>query len=242
MINLTREIWKTFGETASERAANLLTSCSDLLQDFYPVLYLDVGTGLGYNTSFFSANAKETVGLDLRILKDNILRKSKGAHLIGGDGRNLPLVEGTADMVSLFSVIEHVPNPELLLKEVFRVLRCNGILIVQVPNRFFLVELHSGFPLFYFIPTQIRNLVMKGTGYSWLREIDVPSLKKLIDLIQDIEPQVQIVVRKVKYSPSIIIPNFRTIYRFISGIGLLDLIPIGYLVIVKKTECPMRRH
>ena len=234
MFSITREIHNSFSETASERARNLWDSCSDCLRHFSASLYLDVGTHLGYNASFFGTNAKEIVGLDLKFPKNTILRKSRDAHLIVGDGMHLPLSNGKADMVSLFSVIEHVPNSELLLKEAFRVLKSKGMIIIQIPNRFFPVELHSGLPLFFYIPSRIRNLIIKGIGYEWLGTVDVPSLKKLLGIIFCVDLAAQITVRKVKYSPSIISPRLRATYRLLLRIGLLDLFPLGYLIIIQK--------
>jgi SAM-dependent methyltransferase len=198
------------------------------------MLYLDIGTGFGYNTSVFGVVAKETIGLDVKLPVSNNLRKLRDACLIIGDGMNLPFMEGTVDMVSLFSVIEHVPDQEQLLKEVNRVLKTNGILIIQVPNRFFLVELHSGLPLFFYLPKRLRAFLTNGTKYSWLKTIDIPSIKNLVKLIYAVEPRLNLTVRKVKYSPSIITPKLKVFYRLASRIGFLDLLPLGYLVIAKK--------
>jgi SAM-dependent methyltransferase len=235
MFNITREIHTTFVETASIRARNLFESCSDCLRDLNASLYLDIGTGLGYNALIFGANIDETIGLDLYLPANNILRKLPHAHLLVGDGMNLPLSKETFDIVSLFSLVEHVPNAELLLREVFRVMKSKGTIVIQIPNRFFPVEVHSGLPLFFYLPSRFRNLVIKGTMYDWLRTVDIPSTKKLVGVIYSIEPRAQIIVRKVKYSPSIISPKFRAIYHLFSRIGLLDMFPLGYLIIVHKS-------
>ena len=214
------------------RANDLLASCKDCLST--PLLYLDIGTGLGYNASVFGIVAKETIVLDVNLRVGNNLRKLRDACLIIGDGMNLPLSEGAVDMISLFSVIEHVPDQEQLLKEINRVLKRNGILIIQVPNRFFLVELHSGLPLFFYLPKRLRVFLTNGTKYSWLKAIDVPSIKNLVTLICTVEPRLNITVRKVKYSTAIISPKFKVFYGLASRSGFLDILPLGYLVIAKK--------
>jgi SAM-dependent methyltransferase len=235
MLSITREISATMVENASIRARNLFESSSDCLRDLNATLYLDIGTHLGYNALIFGANVNITIGIDLDLPADNILRKSPRAHLLVGDGMNLPFGEGTFDIVSLFSVLEHVPNAKLLLREVFHAIKSKGVIIIQIPNRFFLVDLHSGLPLFFYIPSRLRNFIIKGTEYEWLKTINVPSIKQLVKLIHSIESRTQIIVRKVKYSPSIISPRFRAIYRLLSRIGLLDILPIGYIVIVRKS-------
>jgi 2-polyprenyl-3-methyl-5-hydroxy-6-metoxy-1,4-benzoquinol methylase len=46
----------------------------------------------------------------------------------------LPWAEGTFDAVVLFHVLEHIPDPAGLLREVSRVLQSRGVLLVSVPN------------------------------------------------------------------------------------------------------------
>lgn len=46
----------------------------------------------------------------------------------------LPLAADCYDLVSLFDVLEHIPRPHLLLKEVHRLLRPRGLLVIKVPN------------------------------------------------------------------------------------------------------------
>lgn len=59
------------------------------------------------------------------------------------DGTVLPLPDGCADVVTSFTVLEHVADERQALRELRRVLRPGGLLVVTVPNRWWLFETHG---------------------------------------------------------------------------------------------------
>lgn len=50
------------------------------------------------------------------------------------DGPSIPVPDGSVDMVTLFQVLEHAPEPERLLDEVRRVLKPGGSAVISVRN------------------------------------------------------------------------------------------------------------
>ena len=72
------------------------------------------------------------VGLDFDYVSLRNHRAIK--HLIRGDISNLPFPDKTFDLVTSNMVFEHLTDPETQLKEIFRVLKGNGILIFHTPN------------------------------------------------------------------------------------------------------------
>lgn len=75
------------------------------------------------------------VGIDLtlELLKKN---KKKGVSLIQADALNIPFKDDSFEAVTAVAVIEHVPYPNKLLKEVSRVLKKDGIFILTSPDPF----------------------------------------------------------------------------------------------------------
>lgn len=77
-------------------------------------------------------------------------KEIKGAKFLVGDALNLPVKDGYADIATLFDVIEHVPeNTEnVVLSEVNRVLKSNGLLFLSTPNSNIFMNLLD--PAYYF--------------------------------------------------------------------------------------------
>lgn len=59
---------------------------------------------------------------------------------IVGNVNDLPFYNNTCDVVILDSVLEHLGDPELAIKEIFRILKNNGLFIITVP---FMYPYHS---------------------------------------------------------------------------------------------------
>ncbi|MFH0957101.1 MAG: class I SAM-dependent methyltransferase, partial [Pseudomonadota bacterium] len=82
-----------------------------------------------------------------------------------GDARCLPFASSVFDYVWCNAVLEHVTNPQDVAKEIMRVLKPDGVLILQVP---FLENIHS-WPndYFRFTPQGIRMLFKEMKEESW---------------------------------------------------------------------------
>ncbi|MHB9019329.1 MAG: class I SAM-dependent methyltransferase [Minisyncoccota bacterium] len=59
--------------------------------------------------------------------------KSTGADIVG-DIHKIPLKDGDVDAIICSSVLEHVENPMLAIKEMYRILKPSGKLFVYVPS------------------------------------------------------------------------------------------------------------
>ena len=62
------------------------------------------------------------------------MAREKWDYVTGDVSSHLPVEEGSFDVVVAGEIIEHVPNPDLLLREIRRALRPGGTLIVSTPN------------------------------------------------------------------------------------------------------------
>ncbi|MFC5195458.1 class I SAM-dependent methyltransferase [Bizionia hallyeonensis] len=99
---------------------------------------LDVGCGeMPYkNTVLENKTINEYVGIDI---KSDIYQKNSQPDLYW-DGQSLPIENNKFDCALLIEVLEHVPKPEIVLKEICRVLHKDGYLAITVP---FLWNLHD---------------------------------------------------------------------------------------------------
>ncbi len=120
---------------------------------------LEIGPGASNETSKFLSNiTKELIGLDI----DDIIKKNiyvSKAFLYKGD--RFPFPSNSFDVVVSNYVNEHIKNPDEHLKEVYRVLKKNGLYIFRTPNIYYYVTIVSKFSPHWFhklIANRLRNL------------------------------------------------------------------------------------
>lgn len=101
---------------------------------------LDVGCGSGHGTWLFITNGAERVAaFDIdeanirRISQFGGFSQNNGALVM--DAQRLAFKDHSFQLATCFEVIEHVPRPDMLLSELRRVLKTDGILLVTTPNR-----------------------------------------------------------------------------------------------------------
>jgi len=233
----SREIWKSLAMFADVRAKYLKGLFLETVPKFKPFKYLDVGAGLGYNSLAFGEGASEILAVDLRFPEKNALKNVNRVHMVVADACFLSFRNGVFDLVSLFSVIEHVPDQQRCLEEVMRVLKPGGYLVVQVPNKFFPIELHSGLPFVFLVPLRVRSAIFKRFGHEGLGKINIPSVEKLKEMVLQIEPKCEICVQKVVYPSDVVWSKLQLFYKIALKIGVLNAFPLGYVLFVKKDSC-----
>jgi len=192
--------------------------------------YLDVGAARAINAHIFGEGFEEIYCLDINFDQ----RQDSRISFITGDAQMLPLRESTIDLLSMFSTIEHLSIPQQALNEATRVLQPHGELIIQVPNLFFPVDLHTGIPNPFWIPKFARKTFLKMMGHSdWLS--NVYSFPREKDITRWLKGTMQLMgTRKVVYPTHFVPKNVRPIYAFLTKIKFLALVPLGYLYVYKK--------
>ena len=103
---------------------------------------LDVGCGTGRGLQFFSRYGK-VIGVDnsLEALKFCSKRKNKDVLLCSAE--SLALAGQSVDLIGMLDILEHIDNDLITLKEIFRVLKPGGIIMVTVPSYRFLWSEHD---------------------------------------------------------------------------------------------------
>ncbi len=151
-----------------------------LLQGFLPQAgkLLDVGCGRG---NFLAAMTKlgfNVYGTELTESSAARSRRKFPDRVFTGDVTSLKLDDNSFDMVTLWHVVEHLRDPALVLKEVHRILKPGGRVVLAQPNIDSLQAalggskwFHLDIPrhLFHFSPRSLRHLLTK-TGFTVIRE------------------------------------------------------------------------
>lgn len=239
----SREIWSFFGATAEKRSEYLRRLYLKAETTGYVDKYLDVGCGVGQNAIVFGQGCQLVHCLDIEsqgLIKCQTAFRLKGVNNVSfyqGDAQALPFKDATFDLVSMFSVIEHVPSQISALQEARRILKSGGELILQIPNKYFFVDLHTGLPLLHCLPLSIRHWLLTKLGYKGVGDvmnIHIPSKAELTKLLRDKFAKVQ--VMKIIYPAELIMPQLRPVYSVFSFLGLFKLVPFGFLFIAGQLE------
>lgn len=123
-----------YNETAIEHIHRYIFACQ-LVKNKH---VLDLACGEGYGSNLLADVAKKVVGLDVdhkTIQNAEKKYNKKNLSFICCDASKLCFDDNFFDIVVSFETIEHLENQELFLKEVKRVLKHNGILILSTPNK-----------------------------------------------------------------------------------------------------------
>jgi O-antigen biosynthesis protein len=100
---------------------------------------LDLASGEGFGTSMLSKIAKCVVGIDIdheAILHASNTYKKENITFIEGSILNIPIDSHKKfEVIICFEAIEHVEEHDILLQEITRLLKNDGLLIISTPNK-----------------------------------------------------------------------------------------------------------
>ncbi|CAN5555704.1 hypothetical protein BH11BAC2_BH11BAC2_04440 [soil metagenome] len=124
-------------------------SYMELLPDVYPETVLELGCGVGYQSAFLAQIAKKVVATDLPdedmathtpgMIQAKSLHQQlniSNVELLGCSAESLPFPDNSFDMVYSSHVLEHIPDQDKALREIYRVLKPGGIHFCVVPASF----------------------------------------------------------------------------------------------------------
>ena len=147
---------------------------------------LDVGCGTASLVVHAAAQGAFAVGMDYSAALIDHHRKSTTLPIVMADVQCLPIQDASFDLVVCHGLIEHMPDPAACARELLRVVRPGGRLMISVPARWGLFPLLV--PAWFFTGGRWRhgwrNMVGRtytGAGFHRLLEksgAEVQSLRK----------------------------------------------------------------
>ncbi len=222
-MKMKETIWKAIGAKLFKKRslilARILMELTQNLNCFNEyraseTLLLDIGCGKGEFTKEISKVFNiAAVGINLN--KHQV--HDKNVSFLVADGCFLPFKSQVFALTCAFSVIEHIRSNcrQVFYKEVINVLENNGILIVQLPNRYFPIEQHSFLPFVGYLPQKLHSIFY----HSY---VSVPSKD---DTLKELRKSGFLVVSVVAYRMPV-----SMLYQALSGI-----IPFGFLIVARKS-------
>lgn len=130
---------------------------------------LDVGIGCGFSFHLITGRYPHAVGVDVdakavKVAKELLDRDASTGNILAGDGCRLPFPNDTFDAIICNTTIEHVEDPQSLLRDLNRVLKPDGVLYLTAPNRLWPIEGHFGLPFLSYLPKRWANLYLRIMG------------------------------------------------------------------------------
>jgi SAM-dependent methyltransferase len=182
---------------------------------------LDIGCSQGQITAILAENSGLTVGVDLEV--DDHVQSGK-VKWIQADGCRLPFDSGTFDIVVMNHVLEHVTSPRLLLSEVWRVLKPEGMAYLACPNRLTLIEPHYRLPFLSWLPRSWADHYVRVCGRGEQYEDELPSRWRLLRITQQF--QTRDLTLEILLNPQIYFPDDQELLR---QVRWLDWLPRNFL-------------
>lgn len=121
-------------------------SCGlDLLRKTRYPRILEIGYGSGILLPTLSKLCDELHGLDIHLyhadIEERLREYEVACNLVKGDIYSLPYENNFFDLVIAFSIFEHLHDPEQALRELTRVLKKDGEILIGIPRLDKLMEI-----------------------------------------------------------------------------------------------------
>jgi len=202
MENKWKEYWKTrikgnqnyygkYGSNADFLISGLKLKAGDKI--------LDIGCGTGAFLSDIRKKIKNIKCYGIDISKDAIsLNKDKNISLLQADMENLPYKNNSFSAIFSLGTVEHSPNTEKILKEVYRVLKPGGRVLITVPNKISFFHITKNIKMLFgkwdlgyeksFSPRHFRKL-LENAGFIQISETKViphPKVNNIFNMFDNL--------------------------------------------------------
>jgi ubiquinone/menaquinone biosynthesis C-methylase UbiE len=141
-------------------------------KDIRSVNVLDIGCGTGGATVAWALKGAECTGIDTskEDIRIAIIRaRYEGVKPVFKkmNGTDLPFKKETFDIIICDQVLEHIPEFEKTISEMRRVIKKDGIVYVDLPNRFFPHDPHFNLLFIHWLPTKAHRFMIKIFGKKY---------------------------------------------------------------------------
>lgn len=151
---------------------------------------LDLGCGIGLTLGILVQVFPKTIGCEVEegitkaakeFSKNNFNKK---VRVVTYNGVKIPFPDNSFDIVTSIEVIEHTDKPEVMLKEIRRVLKPDGILHITTANKWWPIEPHFKLPFLSYLPPKLSDFYVKiaGKGQTY-QNIHLPSYGEFYKLV-----------------------------------------------------------
>ncbi len=134
--------------------------------DLTQTKWLDLGCGSGGICDAIASEVQTITGIDPEAWPNWIDYENThdNLHFLKEPVERLSISDSSIDVVVCNQVYEHVDNPKLLIKQIYRVLKPGGYCYFAGPNLLFPIEPHVFWPCIHWLPRNIAVKLMRAVG------------------------------------------------------------------------------
>jgi len=189
---------------------------------------LDIGCGSGEFLEKMKKAGWEVYGMDVSAEACNLAREKIQKNVFNDTLKDISFPDNFFDVITLWHVFEHISDPDGLLKEISRILKPDGMLIMEVPhidNPVFKLTMGTYFALdaprhIYHYSAATLKQILEKNGYT-ITQTYYPILGSPLNLFKS-------VWNKLLYEFQI--PRTRSNLIFFLGLPLIALALITYKI------------
>lgn len=135
---------------------------------------VDIGCGIGHVLKLFPQGVTK-IGLDFSLQSLRIAKwyLDQAALFARGSATEIPFDAGSADLVTCFEVLEHLPDDQAALREIFRILRPGGFCLLSVPNHYYFREYKDLMGHFRHYDSAILENLLTNNGFEIIRNLNM---------------------------------------------------------------------
>lgn len=146
-------------------------------------LWVDIGCGSGGIAATLAPRVERMIGIDPEPWTRwaDWMNENPNLRFIQGSyDTEPPLLEAnTVDVVLCNQVYEHVPDPQRLISEIYRILKPGGYCYFAGPNLLFPIEPHVFWPFVHWLPRKTALAIMRFVGSKELLDANAAHYWKL---------------------------------------------------------------
>lgn len=145
---------------------------------------LDIAFGLGHLIKYAESSGIRATGIDFSFEACSAAKKSVTIpNYCCADGHNLPFSSGIFDKVTIIGSLEHFKDMDKALIEVKRVLKSAGIIIIFVPNSYYIIDviwkvLRTGYGVNHRQPLERFATINEWADYLEKNDLEIEKCHK----------------------------------------------------------------
>jgi len=147
------------------RPKEYLKIIKDFVGNLSGIAIADIGCGSGV---FAKHLGKDNFVVALDINRKPLETIKGSVKVVNADAHNMPFRPESFNIVLSISLMEHLKNPVAHVKDLRRIVKRGGWLVLQLPNLQYFIDPHTKMPLMFLLPRKIQTIVFEKLEYDYV--------------------------------------------------------------------------